>query len=307
MRFAYVLNPAAHSGRAGRRWGALAAALDAAGLGGTLHATTAPGDGVRRAREAARDADVVVAVGGDGTVHEVVNGLAGTDAAFGLLPMGTGNDFAVTLGVPRRLAHAIAVLASAPARAVDVGLVRWQSDAGGDAWQEKRFANGLGVGFDALAALGAARYKRVGGRTAYVLSVLQALRTLRSPDGSATVTVDGVPIYDGPLFLCEVGNGHSVGGGFLLTPDARPDDGRFGVCVVRHLRAARALRLLPTAFSGAHTRFPEVTMAEGADVRIAVAGPGLPVHGDGEGLVADARRVHATVLPGALRVVAPRR
>lgn len=312
MRFAYVLNPAARGGRSGRGWPALAGLLDAAGIGGPTYATERAGDAERLARQAAADgADVVVTVGGDGTIHEAVNGLAGTGAALGVLPLGTGNDFAHALGMPDRLPDAVALLAATPPRPVDVVDVRWETaGADGPVWHARRYANCLGVGFDAMAAHHAGRFKWLGGRAAYLAAVLQALYEIRAPGIEARVTVgegSGARVlHDGPLFLCEVGNGHSVGGGFLLTPDARPDDGRVGVCVIRNLPTLRALRLLPTAFSGAHVRHPEVTVAEASAVRVAARGFVLPVHADGEALATKARTLDVRLVAGGLHAVMPR-
>lgn len=311
MRFAYVLNPAAKNGNAGRRWPDLAARLHAAGIGGPAYTTVGAGDAERLAREAAEHADVVVVAGGDGTIHEAVNGLVGTDAVLGVLPFGTGNDFAHALGMPDDVPAAVAALASAEVRATDLGRVRWETPTpdGGSAWHVRRFSNCLGVGFDALAALGAARTKWLGGNAAYVAAVLQALWDLRGAGMRARVTVgdgDGpdVTVLDGPLFLAEIGNGHSIGGGFLMTPDATPHDGRLDVCVVRHLPTTRALRLLPSAIRGAHVGRPEVTMTGGTRMRLAAETFSLPIQADGEGLTLTARAVEVEVEPGALRALA---
>lgn len=311
MRYAYVLNPQARSGRAARLWPALDAALQAAGVGGTMRQTTAPGDAVGLAHDLAADADVVVAVGGDGTVHEVVNGLVGTGAALGVLPVGTGNDFARALGMPRGVPEMVARLAATAPRPLDVGRLAWEGERDGVAASGERWvANAVGVGFDALAALGAARTKWLGGRSGYTAAVLRALWASRTPGPAVTVDVETpglapTRLLDGPLYLCEIGNGPSVGGGFFLTPDARLDDGRFDVCAVRHLPPSRALRLLPTVFSGTHVGLPEVTMGHATRVVVTAPTPCLPVHADGEGLTLSARRVEVTLVPGGLDVVAP--
>lgn len=309
MRFAYVLNPAARNGTAGRRWPDLAARLHAAGIGGPAYTTVEAGDAECLAREAAASADAVVVVGGDGTIHEAVNGLAGTGAVFGVLPFGTGNDFAHALGMPDDVPAAVAALAAADVRDTDLGRVRWETPTpdGGAAWSTRRFANCLGVGFDALAALGAARTKWLGGNAAYVAAVLHALWDLRGAGVRARVAVDGADVHAGPLFLCEVGNGHSIGGGFLMTPDATPHDGRLDVCVVRHLPTRRALRLLPSAIRGAHVGQPEVTMTGGTRVSLSADTFSLPVQADGEGLTLTARTVEVEVEPGALRALVARR
>ena len=296
-----VLNPAARGGRARRARPALDAALARSGIEATVVETAGPGDAERIARDA--DAALVVAAGGDGTVHEVVNGLADHGPggpALGVIPLGTGNDFARALGVPMRLADAaLALTASAPV-AIDLGEVEWEDDEG---THVRRFANAVGAGFDAEAAALAGETKWAGGRRAYLAAVLRTLWGRR--DMAARVAADGAVLADGPLLLCEVGNGQAVGGGFRLTPGAALDDGLLDVCHVRDLSTVRALRLLPRSFTGAHTAAPEVTMAQATQVEIEAAGEGLALHADGEILSRAARRVRVGVLPGALRVVAP--
>ena len=315
---AHVLfNPAARGGRNAAMRPALEAALRDAGVEATIHETAAPGDAERRARELGRAGATVVAAGGDGTIHEVVNGLPG-EATFGVLPLGTGNDFAHALGVADALPEAARQLAAAPVVAVDLGRVRW-TDGRGD--HERRFSNCLGAGFDAHVAALASETKWLGGRAAYLAAVLRTLWAWRTPSvrvrsrslaPAASGAAAGAPdeagdalAFEGPLFLCEVGNGHSVGGGFHLTPDAVPHDGLLDVCLVRHLPTRRALRLLPRTFSGAHVGAAEVAMARGPGLALDVEGAGVALQADGEILSLDATRLRVDVLPGVLRALAP--
>ena len=328
MRAHVLLNPVARGGRNAAVRPALEAALRGAGITPAVHETAGPGDAERRARALSDGpADglggglgggeaVVLVAGGDGTVHEAVNGLAGSGATLGVLPLGTGNDFAHALGMADALPEAARQLARAPAVAVDLGRVRWTDGRGA---HERLFANGLGAGFDAHAAALAAETKWLGGRAAYLAAVLRTLWAWRTPSVRArarTLAPDGPgpsgggwagdPLaFEGPLFLCEVGNGHSVGGGFHLTPDAVPHDGLLDVCLVRHLRPARALRLLPRTFAGRHVGLAEVTMARVPGLALELDGGAVALHGDGEALSRDAVRVEAEVLPGALRALAP--
>jgi diacylglycerol kinase family enzyme len=351
MRYVFVFNPAAQHGRAARQRPALDAALRAEGVSYSIVETEAPGHGVRLAREAAREAAVVVAVGGDGTIHEVARGVCGTGAAMGVLPLGTGNDFAHAVGMPDDLGEALRALLAAEPQPVDVGHVRWRAGAGGEAVErEALFANCLGVGFDALAAREARRYKGLGGKGAYLAAVFQTLWTWKQPPVEVLLSQEGIAedivagagevvgtasaapapalaesppvprppstapfgltdgeaerLHGGRFFLVEVGNGFSVGGGFLLTPDAVVDDGLLDVCLIERASRARVLRLLPTAFTGAHVGEPEVTMRRARRVTIRSAAP-LPFHADGEILSAGATALDVAVLAGALRVLAP--
>ena len=306
-RIAFVLNPAAGNGAAARRRPALDAAIAASGLDAEVHVSQGLGDVEALARRLAQSADAVVAVGGDGTIHDAVNALAGTGTLFGVVPVGTGNDFAQAIGMPTRIDAAVEALATSAVRVLDVGRVRW-TDAGrpDDERRVRVFANAVGIGFDAASAAQASRSKWLGGRSAYAAAVVQTLWSWRRPGPDAEVTVGGAVVFRGPLFLVEVGNGQAVGGGFRLTPEARLDDGLLDVCVVRHARPRRVLRILPTAFTGGHVRFPEVEMHRTAGVSVRVLGGALPVHADGEAASSGASFLEADVWPGALRVMAPR-
>ena len=328
MRFAFVLNPAARSGRAARVAPALREAARAAGVEAEIVRTERPGHGAELARAAAAaGADALVAVGGDGTAQEVASGVhrargEGHGAAFGVVPVGTGNDLAAALGMPTAPAAAVAALAAAArggARPLDLGRVRWQNATG--PVHERLFANCVGVGFDGMAAGEVLRYKRLGGRAAYLAAVARSLRLWRRREIEAEIrTLDlpaagaapeapfglagaGEALYRGPYFLCEVGNGHSIGGGFYLTPEARPDDGALDLCLVRPLSLRRIARVLPLAMRAAHTAEPEVTMGRAGRIAVHAHRGGLPVHADGEPLASAARTVDAEVLPGAIRAL----
>ncbi len=302
-----LLNPAARGGRNARLRGVLADHLAAAGVDADVVETAGPGDAERIAREIGGVGGLVVVAGGDGTVHEAVNGLAGTDGTLGVLALGTGNDYAGALGMARDLGAACRQLATAPRRVVDVGHVRWTDAAG--ATHERLFANAVGIGFDAYASALAAETKWLGGRAAYLAAVARALWAWRRPSVSVRMQApgaDGGPLdVAGPLFLCEVGNGPSIGGGFRLTPDAVLDDGWLDVCHVRHLPTRRALWLLPQTFNGSHVTAPEATMARVPSVTLTAGPGGVGIQAEGEVLAADAVEVRVEVRPAALRVVAP--
>lgn len=313
MRYVVILNPNAGYGRAARRQAALEAAFARAGLRCELRCTEAPGHARRLAREAAHVAEAVVAAGGDGTVHEVAGGLleAGTGAALGILPLGTGNDAAEALGLPRRWPEALAVLKAATPRAVDYGRVRWEED---DTTQTRTFFNNVGAGFDALVGIEAQPYKRFGA-LGYVAAVFGTLRRWHGPTaritgyaGARSSAAGAAPpdavLYEGPLLLVTAGNGIRSGGRFYLTPHASMMDGMLDVCIVHDTPPGRIVQVLPRALNGTHTRAPEVHMARVLALDVE-ASDGLPVHADGEILARHARRVRLDVVPGGLPVLLP--
>ncbi len=379
MRYAFVLNPAARNGRAANVSAALLKALERANLDFDLLETERQGHGTELARLAAETHEVVVAVGGDGTVQEVMRGVLGSEAAMGIIPAGTGNDFALAIGMPKGLDASLDAMLHAETIAVDVGRVTWRERIadGSLAEYERAFTNCAGAGFDAAAAKATHRYKMLGGRLAYVAAVLETLWKWRKPDVEVEIWAGGyvegderqtavrrlradvggpphadidsrtgakivetppksqipspnsdhlkskiqspksngpksaisIPqskhIHSGQFFLIEIDNGFSVGGGFLLTPSAQIDDGLFDVCLVKHLPTLRALQLMPKTFSGAHVGEPEVQLFQSRSIHIEATAP-LPVQADGEILSTSAVSLDAEIVPGALRIRAPK-
>lgn len=313
MRIAFILNPAAQGGRARREWPKLDAAAQALGLDYSVSQTLGPRDGERLAVGLRERADLVVAVGGDGTVQEVAAGLAGTDTRFGVVPIGTGNDFANAIGVPRQLEASLRALIETPPTPVDVGKVSW-TNAAGEVGRHL-FINCLGAGIDAQAAIEAARFKLAQGRSAYLAGILRSLWMWREPHAEVAVSIGqrweaeggaaGTPFAKGPVLLCEVGNGPTLGGGFLITPDAAPNDGLMDVCFVCHVRPRRVLSLLPKAVRGTHQGEPEVQTARTSAITIRAVRGSLPVQADGETVTDSAVWIGIEVWPGALQAIAP--
>jgi len=294
-------------------WSDLDAKAQALGMDYSVSETLGPGDGERLAVGFQERADLVVAVGGDGTVQEVASGLAGSETAFGVVPVGTGNDFAGAIGMPSKLDEALRILMETPAQPVDLGRVSWQ---GPDGQKGRRlFTNCLGAGIDAQAAHEAAKFKWFQGRSAYLAGILRTLWMWRTPHAEMEVSIGerwveeggaaGTLFSTGPVLLCEIGNGPTLGGGFRVTPDAVPNDGLLDLCVVRHIPPLRVLSLLPKAIRGTHQGEPEVSTAQTSVVTIRATTGSLPVQADGETVTDAAVWIGIEVWPGALQVVAP--
>jgi len=287
----YIVNPRAGRGRSTRFVAELGTRLAAHGLEGEILATTGPGEATGLAREAARNgARRIVAVGGDGTAHEVVNGVAGSDAVFGLLPLGTGNDTALAMGIPADPEEALKVLAAGHTIRVDLGR-----------FDDRWFVNSLGLGFEAQVTIESTRIRGLRGFSVYLAAVVKALAGLRCPE--LVIRVDGEE-RRGPRLLVCIGNGPRVGGGFLLTPDAVNSDGVLDVCIVDGMSRLRVLRTLPKAISGTHVTAPGISMTRGRVVELS-SPDGFPFHADGE--VIDTRRneLRVEIVPGALPVCVP--
>jgi YegS/Rv2252/BmrU family lipid kinase len=295
-RFYVIVNPAAGNGAAARALVLVDAEMARAGAVHTIVQTVRRGHAAELAEAAARDGwPAVVAVGGDGTVHETVNGLmnaadGGPSVPLGIVGVGSGNDFARLAGVPTDPAEAVRRLVRAGPRAVDVGSVNGQ-------W----FSNGVGIGLDARVAIEVDRGRRFRGIFMYLDALAKVLRVFRPPH--MTVEVDGVRLADAPMTLVTVGNGGRHGGGFWICPDARIDDGVLDLCMCDALGTLGILSFLPRVMRGTHTGAKCVHMHRALHVRVTSPDP-LPVHADGEIIADSAREVDIRIHPGRLRVLA---
>ncbi|MDQ7794611.1 MAG: diacylglycerol kinase family lipid kinase [bacterium] len=291
MKTFVVVNGTAGAGRALRLWPRVKdelASIRPFDFGVTGRA----GHAVELARDAARGGyGLVVAFGGDGTVFETANGLMREDralATLGVIPAGSGNDIARTLGIPREPAAACELLRDPTPRHVDMFRVN------------DRYVVGTGgVGFDAEVAALANRWpKYLPGTITYVLAIFARLATFSPVE--VELTLDG-QTQRTRVLLVAVGNTQYYGGGMRVCPQARVDDGLLEVIVAGPLSKAQTIRLLPTIFSGRHILHPLVTCYRAREVTISSAVP-LSIQTDGE--VVGQLPVTFRVLPGALPVVA---
>ncbi len=291
MNAVYIVNPTSGRGRGRRVAEALPALLAARSLAGSVLTTSGPGDATRLAARAAAESGadaLVVAVGGDGTAHEVVNGLAGTGATFAVVPIGSGNDLARALGVPPDPSGALDRIAAGRVGRIDLGR-----------FDDRWFANSLGLGFEAQVTIESRKIRRLRGFAIYLTAVARALRNCRCPD--LTVRTDDA-VFEGRRLLVSVGNGPRVGGGFLLTPDAKPDDGLLDVCLVDAMGRLDVLRTLPRSLDGTHVTHPAVTMLRTRRLEIE-SSDGFPFHADGEVVDERRRRLVIELAPAALSVI----
>ena len=249
-----------------------------------------PGNGAWHAAKAVAFGEkMVVAAGGDGTVGEVANGLIGTSATLGIVPMGTGNDLARYLGSPREITPAIEFLRTGNPRAVDVG----KGPRG-------YFLNVAGCGFDAEVAEAINhRMKWLKGTTAYVAAVLATLS--RYLPQRITLTVDG-EAHEETVMLCAIANAGYYGGGMKIAPLASIDDGKFDVILVGDVGRKEFLKFFPTVFHGGHLEHPKVKQLRGSVVQITSENL-MPMLADGEEIGPTPGEFR--VIPRGLNVIAP--
>ncbi|MBN1448767.1 MAG: diacylglycerol kinase family lipid kinase [Bacteroidetes bacterium] len=293
-----ILNPAAGRGGAGRQLRRILRALHEDGYTVQEYVTARPMHAATIARALPADGAPLCVAGGDGTLNEVINGLPPGTHPIGILPFGTGNDFARALRI-HSMRDTLNALLRDSRRKVDA--------ATADVLDEdenvivRRYVNALGIGFDAAVALDVSQRRFGTGILPYLLAVFRVLRQYSSVPSTTIMQNREMSVS---LFLACIGNGTTSGGGFRLTPKALVDDGLLDLCHVRDVSVARVLQVLPRALNGSHIRAPEVTYVQGAHIDVALDYP-LPVHVDGEIVSERARRIIASCLPGAYEFYAP--
>ncbi len=247
----------------------------------------------------AEGAGVVVVVGGDGSVHEVVNGLLASGRAgeveLAVLPRGTGKDFVRSLRIPRDLAAAVSVAKDGRVRTIDAGRARFVAWDGSDA--EAYFANFAGAGISgAIARRANSSSKAAGGRVSFLVATVAVFARWKS--APVTVDVEGTQ-RSGQMFEVLAMNGDYAGGGMWVTPEASPDDGRLDVLLIGDVTKADFVRTFPKIYRGKHLSHPKIEVLRGRAVDVTADVP-LPIVLDGEQpgttparfeIVADALRV----------------
>jgi YegS/Rv2252/BmrU family lipid kinase len=292
-----ILNPVAGGGGALRAWPKLAAALAAAGVPCEVERTLGPGHATELAAAAQRrGVRRLLAVGGDGTLHEIVNGLdpGGARVALAVAATGTGNDWARGLGLPRSPAALAAVLRSERRRAHDLGIAEYQADGGR---RTRRFLNVAGVGYDADVL---DRLPRRGPRRLrYLWAVVAGLPRYRA----ARFTIDcaGERI-EAPLLVAFAAIGRFCGGGLEVAPGADPGDGLLDLLAVRAMPAYAALARLPKLYLGRFGGDPSALGGRGAEIRFDADRP-VGVEADGQRLGSTPLCLH--LQPGAIDAVVP--
>ena len=302
MTSVFLVNPASANGRTARRWPELHRRAAAVGLEGDALFSERPGHLGDLATEAVRSgAERLVVVGGDGTVHEVVDGLLkaelGGRVELSVIPFGTGKDFVRSLRIPARLDDALRVASSGGVRAIDVGRATYAT-ADGEA--VAYFANFAGAGISgAIAARANRTTKAFGGKASFMWATLAVFS--RWPPAEMTVEIDGETRQ---LRLLEAlaMNGDYTAGGMWVAPEAAPDDGRFDVVLIGDFSKPEFVTTFPKIYRGTHVAHHKVEIVRARELRVD-ATPPLPIVLDGE--QPGTTPVRFEVVPSALRVRVP--
>lgn len=290
------LNPTAGRGRAGRRQARIVELLQKRHLPLQLHQSRAVGDLEEQVKNHVdQGARQIIVAGGDGSVHEAINGIMRSEnsAALGLIPTGTGNDFAKACGIPLTWEHAAELLADRIAagqyaKTIDIGRMN-----------ERHFGNGAGIGLDAKVTRIARSYRLPMGDLVYLLAVFRAML-----DGLATPRLQissGDFCWDGAATLASISNGPWIGGMFHIAPMANNDDGQLELLVVDPVSRRRIVALLPKLMSGEHVHEADIHHQQVSTLSVLSSEP-IPSHLDGE-VQPLQERFEFSILPGALRLL----
>jgi diacylglycerol kinase (ATP) len=331
-RYKIIANPVAGRGAGERSVLQVERILSGYGLDFDIVRTERPWHAAELAQEAAAAGyDVVVAMGGDGTSNEVLNGLmrartpipvpspyegegespipvpspyegegetatSGGRCAMGMLCVGRGNDFAYGAGVPIDLEVGCWALAQRHRRTIDVGRV-----IGGRYPEGRYFGNGIGIGFDAVVGFEAVKMTRLHGFPSYMVAVLKTVflyykaPLVNIEYGGQTVTQ--------PALMVSIMNGQRMGGGFMMAPEGRPDDGLFDLCIAREVSRARIFGLIPHFMRGTQASQEPIRTARARRVVVTAVEGVLPAHADGETLCTEGRRLEVELLPRQIDVI----
>lgn len=294
-----ILNPMADMGNAWRIARDLRSITEQHG-GIDWSGTVYPGHAIDLAK-ASEGYDMVIAMGGDGTVHEVMNGLMQIPEekrpVLGVVPAGSGNDFGHGIGASTQPAEALNRAIHGDPSTVDLGLM---TDGNG---RREYFDNTLGIGFGAIVTIRSHRLPLLRGFIMYLTAVIQTIIMDHNPI-KMQIEIDGKKMEESVIYLI-LSNGPREGGGFLVTPEAKIDDGILDYAMITNVSRLKMFRIVPEVMKGTHGRFREVTIDRFKKFTL-TADRSLYIHADGEifsGPGTDIRQVSFEILPNALKVV----
>jgi YegS/Rv2252/BmrU family lipid kinase len=295
MRTKIILNPYSNRWRAQERIPEAEQALAETKLDYELVVTKKPLEGTALAETAVADGfDAVVAAGGDGTINEVVNGLLratpdGPTIPFGILPLGTANDFNLMAGLPDTTVAAAQVIAEGKTRRIDAGQVNGRF-----------FINNSGLAMEPMVTIENIRMKRLSGEIRYIAALFKVIAKMKAWNMQVEWD-DGH--YDGPVYLLSVCNSPRTGG-FQMAPGAEIDDGLFDIVLAPEVPKRTLLQLLVRLMQGTHVNHDVVTFTRTARLTVS-SNPGTPAHADGEVFTESTASVEYRILPGKVPLLSP--
>ncbi len=304
MKYFVIVNPTSGRGLGEKVIPQIESFLRGAGAQFTLKRTERAWHAAELAKQAAAEGyDVVVCASGDGTINEAINGImhakqAGhKTCAFAVLSIGTGNDFAGGVGIPSNLTDCLKALLAGKRRRIDLGKV-----TGGDYPEGRYFGNGVGIGFDAAVGHEAIKVRWTRGLMAYLIGVVKTVFLYYTP-AKMEITLDGSEVITQTSLMVSIMNGRRMGGGFQMTPEAKPDDGCFDLCIAETGTKWRILQLIPYFLLGTQATQPEIQMKRARKAGIRSLDIAFPAHADGELICLQGKELKFEILPNELEII----
>ncbi len=311
--YTIILNPISDNGNARKKIPLIENFLIRKRVDFRIILTEAVGHAISIAASCAKLPDqVIVAAGGDGTSNEVINGLMSTvgstatplpkqkNLQFGVLPVGRGNDFAFGAGIPRDLSQCMNLLLEGSLYPIDVGLV-----IGGDFPQGRYFGNGIGIGFDAIVGLEAAKMKYLHGMSSYILAAMKKLVLFPKAPTVEICYHDRKKVVT-PAMI-SIMNGRRMGGAFFMAPDGDMNDGVFNLAITHQGSRISSLYAMMLYMKGKQSRH-RGTMMDCADkILLRALSGSMTAHADGETICIEGKKLEIMIVPSALQMITLRR
>lgn len=309
-RTTVIVNPNSQGGKLGKKWLEISETL-ARAFPFDDAITSGPGDATKLCAEALRNgAERIIAIGGDGTVNEVVNGFFDSDgkpiapeASFALIPFGTGGDFRRTFGLPTDVHDAVEVIKANQRKKIDVGRLRFQATGGGTA--HRMFANIASFGVSGVVDRMVNESGKKLGKLGFMLNAARAAWSYKNKRVQLTFDDDPKDRVEATIQTVAVANGKFFGGAMKIAPEAEPDDGRFDVVVMGDLSFFDVVTKGRRVFKGAHIGMPEVSQRRARIVDAEAIDPGAIVELDVDGEAPGILPARFEILPAALWFVVP--
>jgi YegS/Rv2252/BmrU family lipid kinase len=265
--------------------------------------TEHPGHAISLAHEAAHSGyDYVIAVGGDGTSNEVLNGLmqafnnGNGEVCMGIIGIGRGNDFAYGFGISPGVEAGFQILQHNQPRFMDVGLI-----IGGDYPQGRYFGNGVGIGFDAMVGFEAAKMLHIHGFLNYVVAALKTIFLyFRAP--LVRIEYENMLITQ-PCLMISIMNGRRMGGGFMMAPNAQSDDGKLDLCIAGQLSKVGILLMIPRFMKGTQSTQPQIRTGNATKVHVIAVEGVLPTHADGETICTAGKELTIEIIKQPIKIL----
>lgn len=301
MKYYLIVNPISGRGHGERSIPEIEAQFKAANLDYEIRRTEYSGHAMELARQA-NGFDVIIAAGGDGTVNEVLNGILeadhqnGSQPAMAVIPVGRGNDFAYSMGIPASIPEACQCITANHRRKVDTGRVYGENFPNG-----RYFGNGVGVGFDAVVGFESLKMKLLTGFASYIVAALKTTLLYFDAPKLRLVTPEGE--HNGRYLMVSIMNGIRMGGGFYMAPEGNPTDNHFDLCVVNQVKRRELLPLVNKFTKGSQKGDPAVTFLHTHQLEIHAVDGTIPAHADGETVCEKGSFIRIELIPQKLEMI----